>query len=183
MTLPQTSLWEERPASPSASPDSERDWMTRVVTSCSPLVQLLAAIGPSGWFGRTSPASCHLTADGILEPSSGCWQNSGMGSPTGFLTLSTSESPSSAVESSLSDILEDGDIPQRFYLSARACQGYLRRLDRIRSQTPNGGLGKVEFLIASMRATAASGEAINGMPSDTSSSDLTGARGEQPSLR
>lgn len=173
----------ELPASRSASQDSERAWMTRVATSRLPILPLLNAIAPAGWSGRTSPASCRVTADGILEPSSGGWQNSGMGGPTESLTLSTSESPSSAVESSLSDILEDGDIPPRFYLSARACQGYLRRLDRIRSQTPNGGLEKVEFLIASMRATAASGEAINGMPADTSSSDLTGARGEQPSLR
>src|SRR5690606_6046052 len=127
MTLPQTSLWEERPASPSASPDSERDWMTRVATSCSPSVQLLATIGPSGWFGRTSPESCHLTEDGILEPSSGCWQNSGMGSPTEFLTLSTSEWPSDAVVCSLSDTLETGAAPQRFFLSATACRGILRR--------------------------------------------------------
>jgi Site-specific DNA methylase len=91
------------------------------------LVQLLAAIGPSGWFGRTSPASCHLTADGILEPSSGCWQNSGMGSPTEFLTLSTSEWPSDAAVCSLSDTLETGDVPQRFFLSATACRGILRR--------------------------------------------------------
>src|SRR5690554_7555143 len=137
MTLHQTSLWAERPASPSPSPDSERDWMTRVATSCSPSVRLLAAIGPSGWFGRTSPASCHLTEDGILEPSSGCWQNSGMGSPTGFLTLNTSEWTATLVPShsdgavcSLSDILETGAVPQRFYLSGKACRGILRRAEK-----------------------------------------------------
>jgi site-specific DNA-cytosine methylase len=43
------------------------------------------------------------------------------------LTLNTLEFPSAAVESSLSDILETGDVPQRYYLSATACRGILRR--------------------------------------------------------
>lgn len=38
-----------------------------------------------------------------------------------------SESPSVAVECSLSDILLTGDVPRRFYLSPRACAGILRR--------------------------------------------------------
>ena len=55
---------EEPPASPSVSQDSEKDWMTHVATSCLPLVRLLQSIAPSGWFGRTSPVSCHLTGGG-----------------------------------------------------------------------------------------------------------------------
>jgi hypothetical protein len=31
---------------------------------------------------------------------------------------------------SLSDILETGDVPQRFYLSALACAGILRRAEK-----------------------------------------------------
>jgi hypothetical protein len=50
-----------------------------------------------------------------------------MGSLTGFLTLNTSEFPSDGAASSLSDILETGDVPQRFYLSQKACAGILRR--------------------------------------------------------
>jgi hypothetical protein len=51
-----------------------------------------------------------------------------MGSPTEFLTLSTSDWPSDAAVCSLSDVLEaTGDVPPRFYLSARACAGILRR--------------------------------------------------------
>ena len=124
-------------ASHSPSQDSERDWMIHVVISCLPLVQLLQNIGPHGWFGKTSPVSCRLTEDGILEPSSGCWRNAGMGSPTGFLTLSTSEfnhtlAPSLKDEGvcSLSDILENGDVPQRYFLSAKACQGIIRRAEK-----------------------------------------------------
>jgi hypothetical protein len=43
------------------------------------------------------------------------------------LTLNTSEWPSDAAVCSLSDTLEIGDVPQRFFLSATACQGILRR--------------------------------------------------------
>jgi hypothetical protein len=50
-----------------------------------------------------------------------------MGSPTECWTLNTSESPSVVVESSLSRVLETGELPPRFYLSAKACAGILRR--------------------------------------------------------
>jgi DNA (cytosine-5)-methyltransferase 1 len=120
----QSTFWpEEHLASLSPSPVSERDWMTRVATSPSSLLDLLADSGPYGWCGRTSPVSCRSTTDGRLEPFSGCWSNSGMGSPTEFLTLNISEYPSDGVASSLSDILEDGEVPQRYYLSGTACRG------------------------------------------------------------
>ena len=74
---------------------------------------------------------------GRLVPCSEGWGNSGMGSPTGFLTLNTSEwnhtlglSLNDDGVCSLSDILETGDVPQRFYLSARACAGILRRAEK-----------------------------------------------------
>ena len=120
----------EPPASPSRSRDCDRAWLTQGATSCSPLALLQAGIGPSGWFGRTSPASCPVTEGAILEPSSGCWANSGMGSPTGFWTLSTSEWPKDAAVCSLSDVLETGDVPQRYFLSATACRGILRRAEK-----------------------------------------------------
>src|SRR3546814_6167259 len=75
----------------------------------------------------TGVKTCALPIYGILGPSSGRWANSGMGSPTAFSTLSTSEFPNGAVASSLSDILETGDLPQRYFLSAKACSGILRR--------------------------------------------------------
>jgi hypothetical protein len=138
-----TFLSAEPRANPSVLPDSERDWATRVATSCSPTVRLLAAIGPNGWFGRTSPASCRLAAAGTLEPSLGCWQNSGMGSPTEFLTLNTSEWTALPAQfrsddgvCSLSDVLETGDVPQRYFLSAKACAGILRRAEKRGKQLP-----------------------------------------------
>ena len=122
---------EARPASRSVLQDCEKDWMIRVATLCLPILPLLGAIAPAGWFGRTCPVSCRVTAVGILPHSSEGWRNSGMGSPTEFLTLSSSEWPKDAVVCSLSDALEDnGSVPQRFYLSAKACQGILRRAER-----------------------------------------------------
>ena len=53
-----------------------------------------------------------------------------MGSPIAFVTLNTLEFHSAAVASSLSDILETGAVPQRFYLSAKACRGILRRAEK-----------------------------------------------------
>jgi hypothetical protein len=60
----------------------------------------------------------------------GGWRNSGMGGPTESWTLSTLEFPSGAVASSLSDILETGALPERYYLSPRACLGIVRRAAR-----------------------------------------------------
>jgi hypothetical protein len=120
----------ELPASRSQSLDSGEEWPTRAETWPLCILRWLTDTGPSGWFGRTSPASCQAAEDGTLVPSSGAWLNSGMGSPTECLTLSTSEWPSDAAVCSLSDILETGDLPQRFYLSQRACAGILRRAER-----------------------------------------------------
>lgn len=48
----------------------------------------------------------------------------------GYWTLNTGESPSGEKESFLSQILEaEEDVPIKYYLSARACQGILRRAE------------------------------------------------------
>ena len=73
-----------------------------------------------------------------MEPSSGAWLNSGMGSATEFWTVSSCEwnrtlSPSLSDDgvSSLSDVLEAiGVVPQKYFLSAKACEGILRRAER-----------------------------------------------------
>jgi hypothetical protein len=126
-----TFLSEEPPVSPSASQDSEADWMTTVVTWHSNIFDLLNERGPYGWYGRTSPASCQTTTEGTLVPFSGAWSNSGMGSPIECLTLNTSEFHNGADASLLSDILQDsGSIQQRYFLSAKACAGILRRTEK-----------------------------------------------------
>jgi len=118
---------EEPPASPSASQDFAKDLLTQGAISPSPTLRSLNAIAPSGWYGRTSPAS-YPTAQALSETSSMDWQNSGMGGPTGFLTLSISDWPSDGSACSLSEVLEGGPVPQRYFLSARACRGILRRV-------------------------------------------------------
>src|SRR4030066_1332507 len=127
---------EEHPASHSALRDLERDWMTRVVTWPSSFLELLRQFAPVGWSGRTCLESCRRNKDGILAPSSGRWLNSGMGGPTESLTLNILEYPSGGVAGSLSDILETGDLPQRYYLSATACRGILRRAEKRGRELP-----------------------------------------------
>jgi hypothetical protein len=83
------------------------------------------------------PGVLSSTEDGTLEPFSGAWANSGMGGPTECWTLSMSEHPAShtlshsdGVVCSLSDVLETGAVPQRFFLSPKACKGILRRAEK-----------------------------------------------------
>ena len=54
---------------------------------------------------------------------------------TEFLTRNTGESPSDAVESTLSSILEV-NVPEKYYLSAKACEGILRRAERRGKELP-----------------------------------------------
>jgi hypothetical protein len=49
--------------------------------------------------------------------------------------LNTGESPSVAVASTLSSILE-ANAPEKYYLSAKACEGILRRAERRGKQLP-----------------------------------------------
>ena len=124
----QLTLLSEAPhARDSQSQDKEKDWMMTVLDWHSGSLKLLHTHGPAGWYGRTSPASLVQEGDGTLVPLSGSWGNAGMGGPIAPLTLSISEYHSEGDASLLSDILETGDLPQRYYLSATACRGILRR--------------------------------------------------------
>src|SRR5580692_6831190 len=121
MIMQQLTFWSEEPhVNPSASPGCERDLLTIEGTSPLNLYGWLKNLAPAGWFGKMCPAFCPSTADGRLEPSSAAWLNAGMGSRTGFLTLSISECHSGAGVCSLSDILETGALPRRYCLSAKA---------------------------------------------------------------
>ena len=54
---------------------------------------------------------------------------------TELLMLNTGESPNAAVESTLSQILEE-NVPEKYYLSARVCEGILRRAERRGKELP-----------------------------------------------
>ena len=148
-------LSEELPASPSPSPDLEKDWTTRVATFAWSISDLLRGFVLAGYSGKTYQAYSQAPKERILGHSfqdspagiSLCRRN---GETQGLLTapqvptewlgecltLSTLEFLSAAVASSLSDILETGDVPQRFFLSATACQGILRRAEKIGKKLP-----------------------------------------------
>jgi hypothetical protein len=52
------------------------------------------------------------------------------------LTPNISEWPNDADVCSLSQVLERGSIPQRFFLSSKACAGILRRAEKRGKQLP-----------------------------------------------
>lgn len=56
-------------------------------------------------------------------------------SPGGSMTLNTGECPSAARESTLSQILEP-NAPTKYYLSAKACRGILRRAEKRGKELP-----------------------------------------------
>ena len=109
------------------SPDSDKAWRTLAETLHSNIFHFLSKQSRVGLYSKTSMDFCHQTEEKTLAPSSGTWHNSGMGSPTRFLTLNTTECHNDDDDCSLSDILEIGDVPPRYYLSQRACKGILRR--------------------------------------------------------
>jgi hypothetical protein len=127
---------EELPVNPSRSQDLEKDLLIQEETLCSPFSLWLKERSQGGLSGKMSPVCCQVTEEGILQPSSQRWGTSGMGSPTGFLTLNTSEWPKEEEESLLSDTLETGDLAPRYYLSPKACQGILRRAEKRGKQLP-----------------------------------------------
>ena len=129
-------LWEELPANHSLPQDSEKGLMTFVVNSQLDFPQLLNAIAPDGLSGKMFLESCQAGEDGILLPSANRWSNSGMACAGESWTLNTSESHKGEDESLLSDILETGDIPPRFFLSRKACEGILRRADKRGKELP-----------------------------------------------
>jgi hypothetical protein len=126
----QSTFWsEEHLANLSPLQDLEKVWKTLVETSCLPISQWLTILNPSGFYGRTYQEYCLATEDMTLQPYFKGWLNSGMGSPTGFLTLNISECHKDADVCSLSDVLEIGEVPPKYYLSQKACAGILRRAE------------------------------------------------------
>ena len=120
----------------------------------------VSLFGPDSWCGKTSQeplAQTRETTSGpsskrqsesrsrtrptfhYLQKGSGRWLTAGSGMdgplPTEFSTRSFGECPSDAVESRLSQILEDTPHP-KYSLSAKACAGILRRAERRGKKLP-----------------------------------------------
>ena len=122
-------FWSEaHPAKPSQLPVCEKEWMTHVVTYPSSISDLLRDLSQSGLCTKMSQDSCHRSLDQTFRPSSQRWLTAAMGSATECSTHSSTAFPSGGAEfSSLGAVLETGDIPQRYFLTARAASGVLRR--------------------------------------------------------
>lgn len=122
-----TLSWEGHPAKGSASLETEVAFRMNAADWPCTLSGYFQGVTPGGSYGKTSPELFRLAEDGTSGHSSGRWTNAGITSHGECLMLDFSECPSDGVESSLSDILETGAIPQRYFLSAKACEGILRR--------------------------------------------------------
>ena len=135
--MTQSDFWsEELPANHSLLQDLGKDLRTQGETLPLPMLEFLTTLDPSGSFGKMCQVSSVQEVEGTLVPFLGRWPNAGMGSHIGCLTLNTLESPKDGVESLLSDVLEVGSLPQKFYLSPRACEGILRRAEKRAKELP-----------------------------------------------
>ena len=136
-SVQSTFSWEELPANLSPLPDSVPDLTIHGEISPLSLRDWLAGYALAGSSGRTSLASLAVTEEGISLQSSQRFGSAGIASATGCWTLNTSEYPSDAVASSLSDILETtGDHLPKYFLSKQACAGILRRAERRGKKLP-----------------------------------------------
>ena len=67
--------------------------------------------------------------------------------PGGSMMLNTGESPSVARESTLSQILQ-ANAPEKYYLSAKACAGILRRAEKRGKELPTMLKDALEEVVA-----------------------------------
>ena len=116
-------------------PAAARGWLESGRDCGMSSIALLTAFGRDGLSSKTCPDFYPATAEPILPSSFAGWSSAGMASPGGFWTLSISESPSAAVVCSLSEVLET-DVAPKYFLSAKACSGILRRAERRGKELP-----------------------------------------------
>lgn len=171
----QLTFWsEEPPARRSASPESEAASPTTGETCVSPSAAWRTISSPSGCCGKTFPESfprrimrldaswalfAELTPPSSLQGEGGStpiavwWPDQKEPWRGGCLTPNGTEYPSeeNVCLSWLWQALETGPVPTRFYLSANACRGILRRAERRGKKLP-------EMLEAALRARIGMGD-------------------------
>ena len=131
----QLTFWlEELPVRDSASRESRAASAIPEAPSASPIAEFLKLCAPGGSSGKMCRASLAPTGERISRLSSEKLMKSGILAHGECWTLNTSEWTDTLVPfrsddsvCSLSDILESGDIPPRYFLSRDACTGILRR--------------------------------------------------------
>lgn len=142
--LEQLTFWlEELPVRDSASRESRAASAIPEAPSASPIAEFLKLCAPGGSSGKMCPASLAPTEERTSKRSSGKLMKSGILAHGECWTLNTCEWTDTLVPfrkeegvCSLSDILESGDIPPRYFLSKGACTGILRRAERRGKKLP-----------------------------------------------
>ena len=136
ITLQQLTLFAEAfPAKTSPLPESGRVWLESGADFGLSSAEFLRNCALNGLLSKTSLAFYPATEEPTSLSSFKGWSNSGMASPGGYLTLSISEWPSAAAVCSLSEVLET-DVAPKYFLSAKACSGILRRAERRGKKLP-----------------------------------------------
>ena len=145
----QSTFWSaEHHVNHTRSSGTEQDLMTLAARSPLLLPDWLDAFVRDGSSGRTSLEFCPAAGDGTSTPSSGRWQSSGIHVVGGSWTLPTSEAPSDAVESSLSDILVTGNVPQRYFLNPEQCAEMMSRANARGKKMPKALRKTLETIAA-----------------------------------
>jgi hypothetical protein len=108
------------------SPDSAASGKTSPESSAPPT--MLSAVSFQRLSAAMMPSGRHLNADGGQVQ---VWLPDHWRGPRGeFWMLNTSAWPNDASVCLLSSVLEQGPIPQKYYLSRQACAGILRRAEK-----------------------------------------------------
>lgn len=130
-----TSSSAEVLASPSQSQETEKVLAAQAVL-CGNTSDVFEKLSQLGSCGKTSRVRFRHRRGKISDACSSPWLNSGMVCLGEFLTLNISEYPKHAEECMLSDILET-TVPSRYFLTAKACQGILRRCAKVGRPLPS----------------------------------------------
>ena len=110
---------------------SEQDWQENGVDFFGKSAELLTKQDRKRLSSKTFLASFPPIMEETWPSSLKRWSSAGIAWHGGCLTLNTSEFPSDAKESSLSQVLEkEGDHLKKYSISAKAAQGILRRANR-----------------------------------------------------
>lgn len=135
------------PARTSAQQANERALQASDPVLRSPSLTLWSNDDLGGLCWKMSQDSSLPTKALISDGLSMRWTNSGMAWRGELWTLNISESPSVAVESSLSEVL-NATAPPRFSLSAKAASGILRRVKKRQKTLPSELIEALEIIAA-----------------------------------
>jgi len=173
--IPSTSSAAASPVRMSLPQVDERDFELPAPASSSSLHESLESYGPAGCWSRMFQGFTQAMQARISISSSTRLPNAGMVWRGECWIASISEFPNDAAESTLSAILE-AHVPQRFYLSAKAARGILRRAERRGKELPSA-------LMQALQAVATMGNQKPSSPSLKTKGQKQGSRPTHDSLR